>query len=253
MSFPGIAGTPAKACLTFVNDPVKTNNYLYAACALVKMSAPIIPANCMNHLECKKCVDDVMDYPDEIANILGAVPVLPTNAPTSQCPSDLLSVGLNKKKLSNAASGVQIEFLTAGVWNSIFALTDEEIIACGGCRNTLFVNGSVPANQVLLAPGSYRVRQQTGFDSDTTQPLCNSAPGYNSTVLYSNPVSGGAVSAPYGTLFDAGELVCSPTKFPRCPINYQCCVWDKQTQLGAWTICMADFHGGASRYPQCGN
>jgi len=217
---------------------------------LVYLNLPVDPATCKNDPDCSKCADDIMDFPDEIATILSPTPISPTAAPTTKCPPNLLSIGLNRQKLSTVQSGIQIEFLNQQTfaWTSVFALLDDEIAACGGCHNTLSVNGSVPANQVLITPGLYRIKQCSGYDNDPTQDLCDGAPGYNSTVTFSNPSKGVSASKPYGSLFADQQLVCSSTKYPGCPLNFQCCIWDKQTEYQAWSDCINGYPGGVNTY-----
>lgn len=246
-------GTAAKKCTAFVSNPKQPTNFVAAACSLsTSAKRPVNPELCVSNPDCKRCIDSITDFPDQIAEILNTPILVATQAPTQSCPTNLLQTGLSRKKLSVFQSGVQIEYKQANVWTGVFAVLDAEVVACGGCTKVISVNGSVSTNQALLTPGEYRIRQCTGYNNDKAQPLCDGALGYNATVQYSNPTSGGAVSATFGALFDGGDLVCSPTRYPKCPINYQCCHWDKITQALAWEQCMDVTHGGAKLYPNCG-
>lgn len=252
LQFPPKAGTtPVSQCTQFVN--AADQNFMIAACSLSKLVVRD-PTTCMQYAECKQCVDDITDYPDEIPLILAKMVSAPTSPPTSRCPpSGLLTAGLNRKKLLPASSGVQIDFYNAvsKLWEGVFAVLDEEVKACGGCRAVLLANGSDATVQPLLTPGKYRIRQCTGYDPDPTQDLCDGTVGYNATAWFNNPMSGGAVSAAYGPLYDSGALVCSSVMFPKCPFQYKCCIWDRATQPYAWESCMAVYHKGQN-YPQCG-
>jgi hypothetical protein len=251
LTFPGVAAKPP--CVAFMK--MVDTNYLAASCAVAKMDAPADPSKCAKDKDCQKCMDDITDFPDEINVVLGAkVNAVATSPPTNTCPKDLVDTGLRRKKLSQETDGIQIEYQDPVTknWNSVFALLDSEIASCGGCRNVMNVNGSVASNQALLTPGKYRIKQCTGLDTNPNQALCDGALGYNATVLYSNPLAGGSLSKPYGALFDSGALLCSSKKYPNCPLDYQCCVWDKATQTGAWKSCMQMYHGGGEAYPKCG-
>jgi len=240
-------------CYKFVTSTTSPNNFLAATCALAYLSLPADPSTCESDPTCKACIDNITDFPDDIATILKPnTAVQATSAPTSSCPPNLLNVGLTRQKLSSISSGIQIEFFTAGAYKPIFALLDSEITACGGCNNIIYVNGSSPTNQALLLPGNYRVTQITGFDSSPTQPLCTGAVGYDATTWYSNPNKGNSVSTPLGLLYESSDLICNPAKYPNCPASYQCCVWDKATQLAAWTSCMTVYHANPASYPKCG-
>jgi hypothetical protein len=252
LTFTGV-GTQQQLCNSFVNSVTSPTNFLAAACTMTQLPSQSNPASCSTIQVCQQCVDDVTDFPDQIATILGSSPPVVTAAPTSQCPPNLLTLGLNRKKLSTIQSGIQIDFYDTSLgWQSVFALQDSEIAACGGCQNVLYINGSVSSDAILLVPGTYRTSQIIGYNPDPNQNLCQGVPAYNTTTWFSNPYSGTSVSTPFGSLYAAGDLVCSPSKYPNCPTNYACCVWDRQTQAAAWTACMAVYHGGASLYPFCG-
>ncbi|KAH9258081.1 hypothetical protein BASA82_000573 [Batrachochytrium salamandrivorans] len=253
-AFPsGTAGNTQQAKCVAYTTVEGSSNLLYAACALNTLPAGAInPDNCLEDYNCKVCVDMINDFPDQIATALNAPVVVPSMAPTIACPGNLVAVGLNRKSLSAFQSGVQIDFNNNGVWTGVFALLDEEIAACGGCGNVLFVNGSVSSNLPLLNYGQYQIRQCFGLDTDPLQPLCTGPPGYNATVRYSNPLAVASVSRTLGTLFKQGGLVCSSKLYPKCPLDYQCCIWDRATQTVAWELCMDTYHGGSTVYTQCG-
>jgi len=247
-------GAPTVAdCMTFVTSTSSLNNYLVAACTLTYLAPYGNPNMCNLNDACSQCVSDSTDYPDEMCGILANTPPpLQTPAPTISCPNNLLTVGLNRKTLSSLLDGIQIDQLIQGTWTGVFALLDTEIAACGGCSNTLFVNGSVSTNAALFQVGAlYRVKQCTGLNTDPTQDLCQGASGYNATVTYASAFDGVQISAAYGGLFADDKLVCSPTVYKYCPLDYNCCIWSKSTQNGAWNNCMTKF-GGGNKYPNCG-
>ncbi|KAH9258082.1 hypothetical protein BASA81_003645 [Batrachochytrium salamandrivorans] len=254
LAFPGATGTLQAKCNAFAGGTTASgvSNFVQAACSLNTLSPiPVDPSLCLKNYDCKVCVDMIYDFPDQVAQAVNAPVVVPTPAPTITCPGNLVPIGLNRKSLSTFQSGVQIDFNNNGVWTGVFALLDDEIAACGGCENLLFVNGSVSSNLPLLNPGQYRVSQCTGLDTDSQQALCTGPPGYNATVTYSNLLSESTVSQTFGSLFDAGDLVCAPSKYPNCPVNYQCCIWSRSQQPVAWQLCMDSHHNGANAYPNC--
>jgi len=248
------------ACNAFVKDKKNTNNFVVALCASSpKVSGGVLPADprkCDEDDDCRSCVDNVQDYPEEMGNFLNGANGKATLAPTTNCQVDLVAQGLSRKTLATFQSGIQIDFFNtnSNSWAGVFALLDDEIAACGGCKNSIYVNGSVPANNVLMEPGKYRVKQCNGLDTDPKQDLCPAALAYNASVWYANPMDGVAVSTPLGVLFKEGDLVCSRTKYPACPPDYSCCNWDITTQKMAWQACMISKYGAdyASKYPKCG-
>jgi hypothetical protein len=243
------------ACNNFVNtkDPAKVRNFLAAVCSLSKGVGGNNPTNvdptiCESDSKCKRCMDNILDFPEDIAEILNPVT---TNPPTKVC-QDLLPIGLARKTLSKQASGVMIEYQNNVTmsWSGIFALLNEEIADCE-CKD-IFVNGTVADNLVLTRPGKYRIRQCNGLDDSPEQDLCTSAPGYNTTVEYSNPTGGPLASSAYGGLFDSQVLVCNPQLFrPQCPANYACCMWDDS--IRGWEMCMESAYGPNYKtlYPNC--
>lgn len=56
-------------CVAFVSDEVEINNYLIAACTLSKLH-PANPTKCLEDQACRKCVDDVTDFPDELVSFI---------------------------------------------------------------------------------------------------------------------------------------------------------------------------------------
>ncbi|KAH9254875.1 hypothetical protein BASA81_007125 [Batrachochytrium salamandrivorans] len=250
--FPGLAGSVYKQCVTYTTSAINPTNFVQTACAMSKlMGAHINPDLCSLDYDCRVCMDAVADFPDQINQVLGSGPMVTTVAPTAPCVRNIVSVGVSRKTLSAFQSGVQIDFNNNGVWTGVFALLDAEIASCGGCNNVLFVNGSIPENQALLNPGQYRIRQCFGVNTDPQQALCDGPPGYNATVIYLNPVSGGAVSTPLGELYSEKKMVCSPEAYPKCPLAYQCCIWDRTAQAVAWTQCMLASKNNPLAYPDC--
>jgi hypothetical protein len=248
------------ACNAFVKDKKNTNNFIIAVCTVApSVAGGVLPADprlCLDDSDCRSCVDNVKDYPDEIGTTLNGASAKATLAPTTNCKYDLVAQGLQRKNLGTFQSGIQIDFFNtnSNSWTPVFALFDEEIAACGGCKNSIYVNGSIPENNVLMAPGKYRVKQCNGLDTDPKQDLCQAALAYNTSVWYANPMDGGAVSTPLGVLFEDGDLVCARSKYPACPPEYSCCNWDVSTQKLAWQSCMVSKYGAdyAKKYPNCG-
>jgi len=193
------------------------------------------------------------DYPQDALKILTGPRLSATAPPTSICSKNLLTSGLNRKKLSSIQSGIEIDYQANGTttWVPVFAVLDNEIAQCGGCSNTIEVLGTVSSNQILLNPGTYRMKQCEGVNTSPTQDLCVAVPEYNSTVVYANPVDGPAVSIPYGQLWDEGDISCTPSKYPNCPNPYVCCVWPHGTN--AWIFCMVQNYGVNYflTYPKC--
>ncbi|KAH9254874.1 hypothetical protein BASA81_007124 [Batrachochytrium salamandrivorans] len=252
-TFPGLTGTQQAKCVAYATSTTETRNFIQLACSMSKLTGlPIDPNTCTADYDCRVCMDAVSDFPDQISDVLGSGPMVTTVAPTAPCVGNLVSVGVNRKTLSPFQSGVQIDFNDNGVWTGVFALLDAEIASCGGCSNVLYVNGSTPANLALVTPGQYRIRQCFGLNTDPTQALCAGPPGYNATVVYSNPLSSGSVSTPFGELFSKKQLVCSATAYPKCPLNYQCCIWDRVKQKVAWQQCMTASGNNPASYPACG-
>jgi len=232
-----------------------TNNFLLAVCALAPNVAngkfPVDPSQCLNNQACRECVDNVMDYMIDIAEIINTGSIY-TPAPTVPCPGDLLSIGLSHNILPQGASGIQIEYQAPGktTWTPVFALLDVELESCGGCHNPIALNGSQPQNLALMIPGTYRIRQCHGFDNSPTQDLCTAVPQYNVSVAYSNPYNGAYVSSPYGQLFNEGQLTCSQTLYSECPVDFTCCVWTQQVMFDT---CMMSSYGTnwKTQYPNC--
>lgn len=233
------------------------NNFLIAVCAVSPSVAngvyPVDPTQCMNNQACQQCVNNVMDYPYDMRNILNS-PNLVTMAPTIPCPSDLLEIGLQRKLLPSGVDGIEIDYQATSdsSWVPVFALLDIEIEACG-CNNPLLVNGTDPLNQPLLNAGNYRIKQCHGLNTSPSQDLCKAVPKYNVTVDFNFPFGGALISTPFAQLFNNGQLVCSPEIYPNCPKNYSCCIWDSTLEKSGWEICMASTYGPnwQTLYPNC--
>ncbi|KAH9262387.1 hypothetical protein BASA82_000572 [Batrachochytrium salamandrivorans] len=253
-TFPGLTGTQQAKCVAYATSTAVFKNFIQLACSMSKLTGvPIDPNTCTANYDCRVCMDAVTDFPDQIADVLGAGPTVTTVAPTAPCLGNLSIVGVKRKLLTGFQSGVQIDFNNNGVWTGVFALLDEEIAACGGCNNELYINGSLSDNAGLVSPGQYRIRQSFGVSRDpTTENLCTGPPGYNATLVYANPSTSVSVSAPFGKLFGSKVLVCSTTAYPKCPLNNQCCVWDRLTQKSAWEDCMVAAGNNPASYPKCG-
>ncbi|KAH9261595.1 hypothetical protein BASA81_000251 [Batrachochytrium salamandrivorans] len=252
---PQFSGSATKACAAYLN--AGDTNFLIAACTVSKLhtGSKADVAECVQDDQCKKCMDDMGDFPEQVNTILSATRELATAAPTTACPPDLVAQGLKRKSLT-IGSGLQIEAQNNATlaWTPVFALLDEEITNCGVCGNPLKLTSQTSGALALLAAGTYRIRQGIALDTDQSQKLCTGALGLNATVKFYNPfANGGAVSQTFGNLYNSGSLICSPTVYKKCPLNYQCCVWDKATSRFAWEECMATNHGGAAKYPNCGD
>jgi hypothetical protein len=240
-----------KACSVFVNNGGNPKAFLQTVCATSPAYAggtyPQDPTTCESEVQCKTCMDNIMDFPDEIATILAdKAPSLP---PKKNCNPNLLAVGLNRKVLGLSQSGVQIDYSLNGVWTPIFALFDIELAQCD-CK-AIIANGTIPANQVLMKPGNYRIKQCNGLNTSPTQEMCVSSPAYNTTVTYINPFDGAAISTPYGELVEQNKLICNKAKYPGCAPDYDCCVWE--SSKGGWEACMVSAYGinYANKYPNC--
>ena len=255
----GSSTNTQQACFDFLVNPLVNNNFIIAVCSVSPSVAngvyPVDPTTCMQNQACQQCVYNVMDYPYAMANILNMASLF-TRAPTIPCNIDLLTTGLTRKLLPSVGDGIEIQYQATanGTWIPIFALFDQEIESCDGCRNPLLVNGTDPAFASLLNPGNYRIRQCHGLNTSPSQNLCNAVPAYNVSVSYSFPLNGAAISIPFGGLVRDGLLICNSTAYPGCPPNYPCCIWDYTVQLGSWEICMADTFGPnwKALYPKCG-
>ncbi|KAH9261862.1 hypothetical protein BASA81_000518 [Batrachochytrium salamandrivorans] len=253
---------PRKSCYQFVIGTTNANNFLIAACtfSLLPSRNPLL---CLQDVACRKCVDDILDFPDEMPLILSKSP-LPAAIPranddpvlfSTSCQADLLSLGLARAVLQPSFSGIEIQFrnLTSTAeedWLPIFALFDSEITLCGGgCTGPLLANGTEAL--ALTQPGQYRILQGVGLDMDASQNVCESAAGINASVTYSNPtIDGEAVGTPLGLLWNEALVVCNPSTFPNCPDSYQCCVWPRPSEDAAWVNCMAQY-GGPELFPSC--
>lgn len=247
---------PRMSCYQFVAG---TNNFLVAACTLSLLPSRN-PLLCLRDVACRKCVDDILDFPDEMALILRKRPRAAAAASASDpvlltCQADLLRLGLARAVLQPSFSGVEVQFrnLTSAAeedWLPIFALFDSEIGLCGGgCTGPLLSSGTDAL--ALTQPGQYRIVQGVGLDADPSQDVCESAAGINASVAYSNPIiDGDAASTPLGLLWSQALVVCNPSAFPNCPDSYQCCVWPRPGEDAAWANCMAQY-GGPERFPSC--
>jgi len=243
-----------KLCTQFVNDPNPANsqNFLEAVCATSPAVAngvyPQDPTQCKSKSDCQTCMNNLLDYPEDIATTLAGATA--TAAPTSTCP-DLVSIGLARKQLGISQSGIQIDFQNpiTLAWVPVFALFDTEIAGCN-CE-TLLVNGTDIANRPLVNPGAYRIKQCNGLNTDPNQDMCTSAPAYNTSVVYDNPIVGAVFSQPYGQMFGSDQLVCNPKLNPGCPPSYNCCPWGQSS--AGWTNCMVGLYGTnyMNLYPNC--
>jgi len=243
------------SCNNFVETT--NNGLLMGVCsiALANGQYPVDPSKCMSQSLCAECVAEVEDYPANINNTLDALRALAKQGlPVASSCENLLQVGLQRKFLVTQSSGIQIDFQAPGTntWRPVFALFNSEIEQCVGCLG-LAVNGTVPANQALLQVGTYRV-QQCQAPYEDGQDLCQAVPQYNISVVYENPTDGIVASYPFGSLWNQGDIVCSPTKYPNCPTNYVCCIWDPVGQSIVWNQCMIANYGPnwATQYSQCG-
>jgi len=209
---------------------------------------PQNPALCQSDDDCKSCMDDIMDYPEEIGTILQGSPVA-TASPTSAC-SNVLAIGLARKSLSPQFSGVEIDYFdtTTSTWTPVFALFNSEVESCG-CKPIVAKSTNTDA-LVLMKAGKYRLKQCSGLNNSPDQDLCTSAPGYNTTVSFSNPLDNLAVSTPYGQLFSDQTLVRSRAAYPGCPVDFQCCIWP---EFVAWNDCMVAAYGAdyPTKYHSC--
>lgn len=241
------------ACTAWVNNPnpSQAKNFMAATCSVSNAVArgvfPKDPTQCEDDSDCKACMDNVLDFPEEIASIFHGEPITP---PPSKVCGNLLQIGLARQSLPISASGVEIDFQAQGTntWSPVFALLNSEIEQCD-CSG-IFVNGTVPANVALVRPGKYRIQQCNGLNTNPNQDMCTSAPAYNASVVFSWPQGGEIVSKPFGKLYDNSVLVCNRQLSPGCPPDYPCCIWGT---LAGWTGCMVDKYGldYRSKYPTC--
>lgn len=243
-----------RLCTQFVTDanPLKIKNFLSSVCstsdAIAQGNFPQDPTQCASQNNCRACMDNILDFPEEIPTILAGAAA--TLSPSASCP-DLLTIGLARRQLGVSQSGIQIDYQSpvTSLWTPVFALFDSEIAACN-CE-TLQVNGTELANRALVTPGTYRIKQCNGLNTDPSQNMCDSSPAYNASVVYSNPIVGAVFSEPYGQLFSQSKLVCNPKVYLGCPPNYSCCVWG--TSKVGWTDCMVAAYGPTFpiMYPNC--
>jgi hypothetical protein len=238
--------TNREECSSYVNSQLLEDrqNFLKAVCSstpLVKASGFVgKPDDCPANKACKYCMDDITDYPAQIADNLVTVPV---------CP-DMIALGLNRKRLNSLNDGIEIDFLQANnTWTPVFALLDTEMASCG-CGNI------TTSTSQLTKPGKYRIIQCAGVDNNAPSgsDVCDFSPGYTTTIQYTNQGAQGAgVSTSLKVLLESNQLICNPEIFKNCPPKYKCCGFSRTTQFLAWTKCMADFHPlYFSKFSNCG-
>jgi len=231
-------------CTNYVNHPQNDGkNFARALCASsfnVRLSNP---ANCEKDENCRECLNDVSDFPDDLGDNLIPPKDLITPAPTTsqRCPTDeqLTQQGLNNPEL--VFGGIQIEYKQRATdpFVTIFGLSDESIIHWNACNSQC--GAPFGNNPVFLKPGFYRMVQKIVPPSDK----CAGALGYTATIDFVEQQPPAQIlSKPFGPLFSQGSLVCKNTK-KVCPENHNCCIWEfKSVQ---WFECLKSF----GDFPNC--
>jgi hypothetical protein len=248
-------GMTNAACRNFVNDKVAVKNYLAAVCAAAPsvtkgVPGPYVPEECEKNKVCRACMDNILDFPEEIATILQGTPEGPITPSDQVCPSNIVLEGLDRKALIPSLSGIQIDYQAPNPndWTPVFALTQEELFGCD-CK-PLAVNGTDDRFKALTIPGTYRIKQCAGLNTDPTQELCLSSPSYNATVTYTAAGDAAIVSTPFGALWDTKDISCSKSKYPACPTEFVCCQW--KDSLAGWNWCMDTYYPNHKvTHPNC--
>jgi len=247
------ANPRASECEAYVNG----GKWIDALCTIASGPSPADPRLCDSIAACRTCKDNVNDYGssvEDLKQIIAPFPIPPPLGNPAPCP-DLLKNGLATPKLNDGQSGIQIDYFNGASWTPVWSATNVAINACGGCAYTMFVNGTVSSNAALTNPGRYRIKQCVGtYNPSNPQDLCKASVGYNATVTYANPIpSGQVVSIPLGELYNTKDMVCNAKKYPKCPPEYACCNWSKQTAYPGWVACMVSNYGPnyATKYPGC--